>query len=117
MHQTRRNFEFLQVSTMVICLSLLLVPQISSAGGLGDLFPGDIVEKIKSTGIKGVLQPSEKGENASDSAPSQSNSAPTVAHAAPKEVTPVESSTPPAKAVEPVKTSTPPVAASPAVAQ
>jgi len=117
MRLTHRDSSFLHVLTLMLCFSLQLVPQLSFAGGLGDLFPSDTADKIKSTDLKGIFRPSEKSENASDSAPSQSNSSPVVAQAESKEVTPVESPTSPAKAVEPVRTSTPPVASSPAVAK
>jgi len=111
MHQTHRNFDFLQVFAMVICLSLLLLPQISSAGGLGDLFPGDIVDKIKSTDLKDIFQPSEKNKKTPDSAPAQDNNAPAAAVEEKKAVKPVKVSTPPAVATSPV------VAVSPAVAK
>lgn len=105
MRQTHRGFDFLQVFAMVICLPLLLLPQMSYAGGLGDLFPGDLVDKIKSTDLKDIFRPSEKNKKAPDSAPAQDNSAP-VAVVEEKE------------AAKPVKASTPPaVAASPAVAK
>lgn len=105
MHRTHGNSDFLQVFAMVICLSLLLVPQMSSAGGLGDLFPSDIVDKIKSTDLKDIFRPSDKSEKTSDTAPKQ-DSAPPAATVAETTVEPVKASTPP-----------PAVAASPAVAK
>jgi len=96
---------------MVIGLSLLPLPQTSSAGGLGDLFPGDLVDKIKSTDLKDIFQPSEKSKKTPDSAPSQDNKAPVAVVEEKEGVKPVE-------AAKPVKTSTPPaVAASPSVAK
>ncbi|VAW76372.1 hypothetical protein MNBD_GAMMA15-1692, partial [hydrothermal vent metagenome] len=94
MHQTHRNFDFLQVFAMVICLSLLLLPQMSSAGGLGDLFPGDLVDKIKSTDLKDIFRPSEKSKKTPDSAPAQDNSAPVAAVEEKEAVKPVEAAKP-----------------------
>jgi hypothetical protein len=82
----------------VMCL--LLLPATSSAGGLGDLFSGDIVDKIKSIPIKDILMPSEKSEDSDDPAPSQKNSSPTAAVAETKENKPAKVPASPAVAKE-----------------
>jgi len=110
MCQMRWNLGSLPVFVMVICLSLLL-PKISSAGGLEDLFSRDIVDKIKSTELKDIFRPAEKSQDTSDSEPAQDNNVPDEA----VEEKAVEK---PDETAKPVEESAPPVVpASPEVAK
>jgi len=102
MRQSRYISEFFHAFIPALCLSFLLLPSTSFAGGLGDLFPRDIVDKIKSTDLKDFIRPSRETENTSEPASSQDNTtaAPAVAHKQ-QETKPIENTTKQPVAVDP----------------
>ena len=102
MYQNRHISRLYHAFIPALCISFLILPSTSLAGGLGDLFPRDIVDKIKSTNLKDLIHPSGKSENAAEPAPSQNHTtaAPAVAHKQ-QETKPVENTTKPAATVDP----------------
>jgi len=102
MRQIHYIFRSFYAFVPVLCLSFLLLQSTSFAGGFGDLFPRDIVDKIKSTDLKDIIRSSRESESVSEPASSKGNStaAPAVAHKQ-QEIKPIENTTKQSGVVDP----------------